>query len=612
MNRRHIRYSSPANPLLLKRILHRRAFVLGALQIGVSGVLMSRLLQLQMIKSDKYSTIAEENRVNLQLIVPERGLILDRFGLRLAENKQNFQLIVEKKAIKEQKDLLDKLTNLMDDKQINFNDVLQRQIKRNPHESDILLKENLSWEEVSRIEFNAPHLQGVRVANGMLRYYPLGAMASHLLGYVGTPSPEEAKGNRLLKMPEIKIGKSGLERKLEMELRGIAGMRHMEVNSKGQYLQELERLDAKAGANIKSTISLELQQYCAERLGEESGSIVVLDVRSGDVLALCTMPAFDPNRFSKGITSDYWAELMADKKTPLMNKAITGQYPPGSTFKMLVGLAALQEGIITPDTRFYCPGHYFLGSHRFNCWKPGGHGSMNYRGAIAESCDTFFYNTGRKVGIEKIAKICHEFGLGEVYNLGLIGEKAGLVPTPEWKRKSYNQLWQAGDTVNVSIGQGYVLATPFQLAIMAARLATSMKVMPRLVVSDEMPSFKQSFVDPKWIELARAGMVDVTSAWNGTARGAQIKEVGYEMAGKTGTAQVRRIKVRGQDQNRLPWEARHHALFVAYAPVAEPRYAASVVIEHGGGGAGVAAPIARDIMLKTQQIMETPVDKKLD
>ncbi len=592
------------NFLLQKRLLHRRAFILGGVQLGVSSLLTARLLHLQMASSDKYSTMAEENRINLQLIVPERGLIMDRFGTPLAENKQNFQLIVEKSALKHKQKLFAKLLPLMDDENTDFAELLNRQLKRNPHVQNVLLKENLSWEEVTRIEFNAPNLQGVRVANGMLRYYPLKSYASHLLGYVGIPSPQEAEGNRLLKMPEVKIGKSGLEKKLEAQLRGEAGLRYMEVNARGQYLKEVEKRDAVLGENVITTISAELQQYAAELLGEQSGSIVVIDVQNGDVLTLCTTPAFDPNRFSAGITNVYWKELMEDKKTPLMNKAITGQYPPGSTFKMLVGLAALQAGIITPDTRFYCPGHYYLGNHRFNCWKPQGHGGMNFRSAIAESCDTFFYNVGRKVGIEKIANMCHEFGLGENYELGLVGEKNGLVPTEQWKRKAYNQPWQVGDTVNVSIGQGYVLATPFQLAVMAARLATGMKVIPRLVRSDDNPQFEQSIVASKWVELARIGMADVTSSWNGTARAAQIKEAGYEMAGKTGTAQVRRITVRGQNQANLPWEARHHALFVAFAPVSQPRFAASVVIEHGGGGSAVAAPIARDMMLKVQQVME--------
>jgi penicillin-binding protein 2 len=594
---------TPRNFLLQKRLLHRRAFILGGVQLGVSSLLTARLLHLQIAASDKYSTMAEENRINLQLIVPERGLILDRFGLRLAENQPNFQLIIEKSTLKNRQKLFARLRELMDNPAIDFDELLNRQLKRSPHEQNILLKENLSWDEVTRIEFNAPNLQGVRVANGMLRYYPLESYASHLIGYVGTPSPQEAEGNRLLKMPEIKIGKSGLEKKLEEQLRGEAGLRYMEVNAQGQYLQEVEKSDAKAGADIVTTISKELQQYAAELLKGESGSIVVIDVQNGDVLTLCTTPAFDPNRFSAGITNTYWKELMEDKKTPLMNKAITGQYPPGSTFKMLVGLAGLQSGLITPETNFYCPGHYFLGNHRFNCWKPQGHGNMNYRNAIAESCDVFFYNVGKKVGIEKIANMCHEFGLGEHYALGLVGEKTGLVPTEQWKRKTYNQPWQQGDTINVSIGQGYVLATPFQLAIMAARLATGMKVMPRLVRDAKTPQFEQSTVDANWIELARLGMADVTSAWNGTARAAQIKEAGYEMAGKTGTAQVRRITVRGQNQANLPWEARHHALFVAFAPVIQPRFAASVVIEHGGGGSAVAAPIARDMMLKVQQVM---------
>lgn len=591
------------NEILHKRLLKRRTFILGSIQLGVSTLLASKLVHLQLYKSDKYSTMAEDNRINLQLIAPERGFISDRFGVKIAENKHNFQLVIEKTALKHKEEIFSRLQKLQNTK-INFEEVLKRQLKRNPHEQNILLKENLTWDEVSRIEFNAPYLQGIIIKNGMLRHYPLNADAAHLIGYVGTASPKEAEGNRLLKMPEVKIGKNGLEKKLEPELRGEAGLRYMEVNARGQYLRELQKKDAVAGKDIKTTISSELQQHAAKLLEGHSGSIVVIDVISGDVLTLCSVPAFDPNRFSIKISDNYWRELNQNEKNPLMNKAITGQYPPGSTFKMLVGLAALKAEIINPNTNFYCPGHYYLGKHRFNCWKPGGHGNMNFRSAISQSCDTFFYNIGRRISVEKIADTCREFGLGEHYDLGLTGEKTGLLPNTEWKRKNYNQSWQAGDTINVSIGQGYVLTTPFQLAVMSSRLATGKKVIPRLIYEENTKAFDNIEIDSQSLQLAQSGMIDVMSDRRGTARESQIKAEGLEMAGKTGTAQVRKIKIRGQKQEDLPWEARHHALFVAYAPIDKPRYALSVVIEHGGGGSSVAAPIARDMMLKVQQLMQ--------
>ncbi len=588
-----------------KRLLNRRAFMLGGLQLGISSVLIGRLWQLQTVKADTYKTLAEDNRINLQLIIPERGLIKDRFDKPLAENRVNYQLMMERSALKNRKTLFKILAPLLEDTDYPLADVLEKQLRRTPHDQNLMLKEYLSWDEVSAVEFNAPKLPGIFIETGTLRHYTLESFASHLIGYVGTPSPEEAKGNRLLKMPGIKIGKSGLEKREEETLQGQAGLRHMEVNAQGQYLHEIDRQDSTAGTDIHCTISAELQRYASERLGEESGAVVALDIETGDVLALCSVPSFDPNRFSKGISHTYWNELMHNKKTPLLNKAITGQYPPGSTYKMLVGLKGLEEGIIKPHSTFFCPGHFFLGNHRFNCWKPAGHGHMNFRMAIEQSCDTFFYNVAQRLGIEKMAEISHEFGLGESFNLGIIGEKSGLIPTPDWKRASYNQPWQGGDTINASIGQGYVLTTPLQLAVMTARLATGRKVIPRLTVEGEVPVFEEVSVAKSHLALSQMAMYDVTHGSRGTARASQIRKEGYEMAGKTGTSQVRRITIRGQDQSTIPWEQRHHALFVAFAPYQKPRYAISVVIEHGGGGSSAAAPVAKDVMLKLQEIMET-------
>ncbi|TAF74968.1 MAG: penicillin-binding protein 2 [Alphaproteobacteria bacterium] len=591
--------------LVHKRFLERRSFMLAGMQLTVSSALLGQLFYLQSFKRENYTTLAEDNRINMQLIVPERGLIIDRFGVRLAENKPNFQLVMERGLMKKRETLFAALRPLLEDPNYPLEEMLQKQIRRTPHSQNIILKDHLSWDEVSALEFHAPQLAGIHIETGTMRHYPLANKASHLLGYVGTPAQNEAQNNRLLKMPNMKIGKNGLEQMTEQRIQGTAGIRYMEINARGQYLKQVREEPSIKGEDIRCAISGELQAYAAERLGEESGSIVVMDILNGDVLCLCSMPSYDPNRFSLGITHNYWGELMGNKKNPLMNKAITGQYPPGSTFKMIVGLKAIEMGIIKPETTFYCPGHFYLGNHRFHCWKPEGHGHMDYREAISQSCDVYFYNVARKMGIEPIAAIAREFGLGQRYDLGLMSEKAGTIPSPEWKRAAYNQPWQAGDTINVSIGQGYVLATPLQLAVMAARLATGKRVTPRLL-TDGQPyrDFDELSVSKEVLLLAQMGMIDVTSAPRGTARAAQIQKAGYEMAGKTGTAQVRRITIRGQDQARIPWEQRHHALFVAYAPYQHPRYAAAIVIEHGGGGSSTAAPIGRDILLRTQEIME--------
>ena len=478
--------------------------MLGGVQCVLSSVLLARLFQLQTVKADAYKTMAEDNRINLQLIVPERGLILDRFGVPLAENRTNYQLMMDRAVLKNSASLLATLKPLLK-ADYSLQEVLEKQIRRTLHNQNLLLKENLDWDEVSAIEFNAPDLPGITVETGTIRYYPLSTHASHLVGYVGTASPQEAEGNRLLNMPGVKIGKAGLEKRDEPRLQGTPGLRHMEVNALGQYLKEVKRQDSVKGDDIHTTIIAELQEYIATRLGDQSGSVVVMDITNGDVLALCSVPAYDPNRFSKGITQDYWQELMGDKKTPLLNKCIAGQYPPGSTLKMIVGLKGLQEGAITPESSVFCPGYFNLGNHRFRCWKPGGHGRMTYRTAIAQSCDTFFYTVGRKIGVENIASVASEFGLGELYDLGLVGEKRGVVPTPAWKKASYRQPWQMGDTINVSIGQGYILSTPFQLAVMASRLASGRKVMPRLVAEGDAPRFDELSIAKEALAIAQGG-----------------------------------------------------------------------------------------------------------
>jgi penicillin-binding protein 2 len=586
-----------------KKHLSRRSFILGSIQVGIAATLTGRLFQLQSLRASEYATLAEDNRINLKLIRPERGIIYDRFGVPLAINNPNYQLMINRAALKEQPDILLKLAQYVEEDEASLKDMLNRQLRRTPHDQNIMLKEHLEWAEVSAIELNSSDLHGVSVEVGEIRRYPYDFATSHLLGYVGTASQNEAKDNRLLKVPGMKIGKNGLEQQAEARLQGKAGLRYMEVNAAGRYLKEVKRDEAIAGENLNATISAELQAFAAERIGQESGSAVIMDIHNGDVLTLCSVPSYDPNRFSRGITHTYWNELTADEKTPLVNKTINGQYPPGSTFKMLVGLKGLETGTITPETRFSCPGHYYLGRHRFNCWRPEGHGSVNYRQAVERSCDVFFYNVARRIGIEAISEMCHVLGLGEKYNLGLIGEKAGLIPTPEWKRGAHNDIWHPGDTINSSIGQGYVLTTPLQLAIMTARLATGKKVMPRLWTDTALTPFEPLNITPEHLLLAQQGMTDVTTTWQGTARASQIPVKGFEMAGKTGTSQVRRITVRGQDQNRIPWKQRHHGLFVAYAPIVNPRFAGAVVIEHGGGGSSAAAPVMKDIMLKCQEIM---------
>lgn len=582
--------------------LTRRMFLLSGIAAAAGCTLTSRLFYLQFIKSDEYTTLAEGNRIKVQLVAPPRGQLLDRIGVPLAENDENYRLFVERESRKQALESLEQLHKLLSFDEKNY-ETLKEAI-RVGNRKPLLVEEYLDWDTVAKIEFNMPDLPATYIEEGHVRHYPFADKAAHLIGYVGRVSEKELEtldDDPLFRIPEFKIGKNGVELLYDDLLQGTAGSKQMEVNASGISIRELKNTPSISGHDTTLTIDAEMQEFCAERLGEESGSVVLMDVHHGEILALVSMPAFDPNSFSLGIKSNYWNELLANEKNPLMNKAISGQYPPGSTFKMLVGLAGLSAGVINRSTTFYCPGHYFLGNHRFNCWKPGGHGTVDVRNAIAESCDTFFYNVGERLGIERLKETCNHFGMGLPTELGLVGEKSGNIPDPEWKKRSYNIPWVKGDTINASIGQGYVLATPLQLAVMVSRLCNGgKKIMPHLR-PHKKDDWEKIDIDEAHLDLIREGMFRVSNATNGTAYWNGIRDEAMAMGGKTGTAQVRRITQRGLNQNTLPWKYRHHGLFVGYAPVYNPRFAVSVVVEHGGGS-GAAAPVARDVLKKVQEL----------
>lgn len=592
----------------------RRAFVFAGVKVAALSVLVGRLYYLQFIKSEEYRTLAEDNRIKLQLVIPARGLMVDRHGMPLARNQKNFRALIEPAKKDELKPVLAKLAGLLSIPPEEMEKIATTVPARLSAPATVI-KEHLSWDEVARVQFEAPDLPGVVIDTGQSRYYPLGEIASHLLGYLGPVTEEELADDDdnapLLRQPDFRVGKSGVEKLVEESVRGAAGIKQIEVNAHGNPVRELSTRPSTPGKTTHLTIDTRLQQYAAERLGQESGAIIVMDVNQGDVLALVSMPGFDPNIFSKGIPHAYWKELNENPKAPLLNKATAGQYPPGSTFKMMTGLAALKAGVTKAETRVFCPGHFMLGSHRFNCWKPEGHGSVNMAEAIAGSCDTYFYTMAQRTGMDPIAAMARSFGFGHVSKLGLMGERAGIVPDAEWKLRRYKQPWQGGDTVIAGIGQGYMIATPLQTTIMTARIANGgLAVSPRLLFAEEgdtPPAPSSMGIDPEHLALIQRGMNMVVNDNRGTAYGKRILEPEYAMAGKTGTAQVRRITVQGRDQSTLPWEERHHAWFVGYAPVDHPRYCCSILVEHGGGGASAAAPIARDVLRRAMQLLNEPV-----
>ncbi len=590
-----------------QRILTRRALIFGGLQVAAFSTLAGRLFYLQFMRSSEYATLSENNRIKLQLIAPERGIIQDRFGVPMAINQKNYRLFIDYSTISQQtfRTTLEKLHTLVPLSEKKMKQLTNTRVSSASMPE--MVKEHLTWEEVSLIELHMLELPGMYIDVGQIRYYPFADHAAHLLGYVGAVDEKDMTEDPLLRLPEFKIGKNGVEKMMEDRLRGKAGIRQLEVNVHGVPVREIGKQPSVAGETVPLTIDSELQEYAAGLVKEESASIVCMEVDTGNILCMVSMPGFDPGAFSKTITSEYWKQLSTDKKGPLLNKPISGQYPPGSTFKLMVGLAGLNAGTITPSTSVYCPGHFFLGDHRFNCWKEGGHGTVNFHEAIAQSCDTFFYTAGERMGIDNYAKMARIFGLGQTHDIGITGEKTGIVPDPEWKMQRYKQRWTGGDTINCAIGQGYVLSTPLQLAVMTSRMVNGgYAVEPRLFVQPgtEKPEFVPLEMKTDLLSVARDAMSAVCNSQNGTAYGKRIAEPRFMMGGKTGTSQVRKILVRGQKQETLPWESRHHALFIGFAPVDKPKFAVCVAIEHGGGGASAAAPVARDVLLKVQQIDE--------
>ena len=598
------------------KVLNRRAMLLASGKLGLMSALVGRLYYLQVVQADRYATLAEDNRINLRLLPPPRGRILDRTGVLLASNRLNYRVVLVSEQTPNVEATLDRLGKLIPISEQEYRKVL-RESHRKRGFVPITVRENLSWAEVARVEVNAPDLPGVIIDVGQSRHYGLGAIAAHITGYVAPVSEDDLTGEPLLELPDFRIGRSGIEKTYDLALRGSAGNSQVEVNAYGRVIRELARQDGEPGDDLVLTIDIGLQSYVTERIAEQSAAVAVLDIHNGDVLALASMPSFDPNAFNEGMTQAAWQALLHNPRKPLSNKAIAGQYPPGSTFKMVVALAALENGVVGPDHKVTCFGKMKLGDRVFHCWKRHGHGERRMVDAIEQSCDIYFYDIARRVGIDRIAEMARRFGFGQATGIDLPGEADGLVPDRAWKLAYIGSSWQKGETVVVGIGQGFLLATPLQLAVMVARLANGgVAVTPRLLrgqgkptaaaVNVAAPAFESLGLSPSSLAVVTQGMDRVSNSPRGTAFRARIEEPGMELAGKTGTSQVRNIskaeRKSGVRKNaEKPWIERDHALFVAFAPVEAPRYAIAVVIEHGGSGSRVAAPIARDILLETQR-----------
>ncbi|SEV91737.1 penicillin-binding protein 2 [Cognatiyoonia koreensis] len=593
------------------RMISRRGLIIGGAQVAVAGALAWRMQSMQVEQADQFRLLAEENRINIRLIPPARGLIFDRNGHPLAENEQNYRVVMVREDAGDVEEVLAKLMQIVDLDPEAVAKAVEEINRRSPF-VPVTIADRLRWEDVAEININAPALPGITAEVGLSRAYPFGAPLGHVVGYVGPVSDYDLSRiddqDPLLQIPKFQIGKTGVENKLERTLRGAAGTKRIEVNALGRVMRELDRQEGTKGADVQLTIDAKLQTYCQARLDGESAGAVVIDLENGDLRAVCSSPSFDPNLFVRGISVKDWGDLNENKYRPLAAKAVQGIYPPGSTFKMVTALAALEGGVISPDETVYCPGHTDVFGTRFHCWKRAGHGNMNLNESIKQSCDCYYYEISQRIGIDKIAEMARKLGIGIKHDLPLSAVANGLAPDKAWKAEVRGEDWRIGDTVNASIGQGYVLTSPLHLAVMTARIATGREVTPRLIKSVsgvETPSGlgDNLGINENTLRRIRAAMDDVVNHQRGTARRSRIVADGMRMAGKTGTSQVRRItaeeRARGVTSNAdLPWERRDHALFVDFAPSENPKFAVAVIVEHGGGGSTAAAPIARDITLQ--------------
>jgi len=573
----------------------RRMLMLGGAQVAVGGLLIGRLGWLAVVQNEKYQLLSESNRVQLIPVPPRRGWIIDRYGKPIAINKASFRVDIIPQQLDKGRDIVAELTPLL---QLDSDDVdrIKRDLAQSRGFQPVSVADNVPYEQYAAITVRLPDLPGVAASQGFTRFYPGGSTVGQLVGYVGAASADEYERegkNPLLLIPGVKIGKEGLEKSLEATLRGQPGGQRVEVTARGKLVKELDPKPDRSGGTVQLTIDSDLHEYAARRIGDQSCSIVVLDVTNGDILAMPSMPSFDPNNFSDGISQAEWKMLSSDDHLPLVDKALESLYPSGSTIKPSMAMALLNAGIDRKQ-KVNCTGAFQLGNHTFHCDKR--HGPLDMDGAVVHSCDVYFYTMCLRVGAEKLAPMVRSMGFGEKFELPFDNQRYGTIPDPDWMMRKYHRKWQGYDTVNMSIGQGQVLINPMQLAVMASRLATGKRVLPRLLKARPVKPQTQLEVDQDHLDFIRTAMAGVVD--HGTAAAAKFPIPDVQMAGKTGTAQTHNLSAgeRG-DYTAANWKLRDHSLFMAFLPFNNPKYAAGAIVEHGGFGAAVAAPLVRDTLL---------------
>ncbi len=598
-----------------RRMLSRRAVLLGTLQAGVAAVLAGRLIYLQGYAKDRFRDLAENNRVDTELIVPRRGDITDRNGVVIAQSTGGYSVTIVRERARDVDEILRRVALILPLSSERLRAIREEIAEALPF-IPVLVADNLTLNQFAKVSINLPNLPGINCEVLYRRVYPNGENYAHVTGYISRVSEEDLKADSsndpLLHHPNFRIGKAGIEKTMDSQLRGSQGLKTLEVNATGRIVRELGREHATPGKTLKLTIDDGLQRYIAGRMQGQTGVCIALDLANNDILAMVSLPSFDPNKFTIGITHADYQAYVDDPAAPLFNRSTSGTYPPGSTFKMMMGLAALEAGSLKPEDEFFCPGYHELHNQRFHCWNRAGHGRVNLHRAIRESCDVYFYRAAEIVSVAELTAMASRFGYGQPAALPLTALTPGLLPTAAWKQERFNEAWHIGDSLNASIGQGFVTATCLQIATMTARIATGRHVQPRLVHS--IDDREQTIVrgsrmplEPEHLQLIRDSMHAVVNAPSGTAYASRCILPDYLLAGKTGSSQVRRL-TEGVEQEDLPRAMRHHALFCGYAPSQEPRYAVSVIVEHGISGSGAAAPVARDILLRLHFGGEPPLD----
>jgi penicillin-binding protein 2 len=573
----------------------RRMLLLGGAQAAVGGLLVGRMGYLAIAQNQKYQLLSESNRVQLIPVPPRRGWIIDRNGKPIAINRSSFRVDIIPQQLVDAPKVVSNVASLLKLPPDEV-DRIHRELQTSRGFQPVSVADNVPYEQYAAITVRLPELPGVAASRGFTRFYPAGPAVGQLVGYVGSANQKEYEAedkNPLLLVPGVKIGKEGLEKSLEGTLRGEPGGQRVEVTARGKLVKELDPKPDRSGGTVQLTVDADLHEFAARRLGDQSGCVVVIDVTNGDILAMPSMPSFDPNNFSDGISRTEWGMLSEDDHHPLVDKALESLYPSGSTIKPTMALALLNAGI-DRDEHVFCSGSYPVGNHVFHCDKR--HGAVNMTDAVVKSCDIYFYEMCRRVGADKLAPMIRSVGFGEEFDLPFRSQRYGTVPDPQWLERKYHREWQIYDTINMSIGQGYVLINPLQLAVMASRISTGRRVVPRLLKNQRVPPQTELEIDQDHLNFIRQAMEGVVD--HGTAAGSKLPLDGIQMAGKTGTAQTHRLAAHERgDYTAALWSLRDHSLFCAFAPANNPRYAAGAIIEHGGFGAAVAAPLVRDTLL---------------